>query len=686
MPARSTWYAHAYRRAVIDMHIPDWDDAFLAKFDPARYVRALVEAKAQSIVAYAQSHAGLFNYPTKVGKQHAGLKGRDVFGEVLRLCHEKKIAVVAYTSLIYDRTTADAHPDWRMVGSDGKPMGQGGRHGLLCPNAPYRDYVRAFAEEIGTRYDVDGVRFDMTFWPNVCYCSHCQKRFDAEVGGELPRTVDWTDGRWVAFQRCRERWLVEFAAVATDAIRRTRPSATVEHQSSTYPLHWQFGVTQALVAQNDFLQGDFYGDALQGSFVRKLLETLTPNRPFGYETSVKVELKDHTSLKSEPLLEAKASAAVADAAAFVFIDGIDPSGTVDPRPYARMGKVFGRLMPYYDQIGGQRVGDVAIYYSTISKFNLSVGPKPVGGHDTSDAHTEAAMQAARRLIGAHIPFNVVTKKELAQLAGVKVLVLPCVNMMGEEEVSAIRDWVKAGGTVYASGGSSLLDPSGTLRSDLALGDVFGVRLKKADCSPREHFLAPTAAGRAHFGEFDSTYPAFTGGHVHEVSALPGAEVLATTTLPWPAPDGSKFASIHSNPPWVATDRPEVVANRFGKGRSVYCASVLETVAPLASTFVSLIRSLASDFHAEAVAPESVELALFHQPDRHRYVLSLVNFQQTLPNIPVEGIEVTLRLGHPVRSVRPLPDGPNLALKPTADGVRFTAPRLETLALLAIDAG
>ena len=82
-------------------------------------------------------------------------------------------------------------------------------------------------------------------------------------------------------QRRREAWLAEFAAIATGTVRKLKPNATVEHQSSTYPLNWQFGVAAPLVPQNDFLQGDFYGDSLQGSFVRKLLEDLTPNRPFG---------------------------------------------------------------------------------------------------------------------------------------------------------------------------------------------------------------------------------------------------------------------------------------------------------------------------------------------------------------------------------------------------------------------
>jgi hypothetical protein len=684
MPVAKRWYDDALRRAVIDMHIPDWDPQFLAKFDARRYVRALVEAKAQSIVCYAQSHVGLFNYPTKVGKQHAGWKGRDGFGEMLAGCHENGIAVVAYTSLIFDRWAADNHPEWRMIAHDGKPMGAGARHGLVCPNSPYRGHVLAFAEEICTRYEVDGLRFDMTFWPGVCFCSHCAARFERDVGGPIPRTIEWTDGRWVAFQRCRERWLAEFAAIPSGAVRRQRPSASVEHQASTYPLHWQFGVTEALVPQNDFLQGDFYGDALQGSFVRKLLETLTPHRPFGYETSVKVDLKDHTALKSEALLEAKASAALADAAAFVFIDGIDPSGTVDPRPYARMGSVFSRLEPLYAHLGGTRVRDVAIYYSTVSKFSLSSGPRPVSQPDTTDAHTEAAMQAARRLIGAHVPFGAVNRAGLRALDGVKVLLLPCVNMLDEGEAATIRDWVKSGGSLYTSGATSLLDISGTLRRDFALADVLGVSLVRADWKPREHYLSPTAAGRPHFGDFDSAYPAFCTGPVHEVSAHADAEVLATTTLPWPAHDSSQFASIHSNPPWVPTERPEVVFHRFGKGRSVYCASILEVVPTLASTFLSVLGRLHEGYRVSLSAPECVEVTLFHQPDRHRYLLGLVNFQPALPNIPVHDVEVTLRLDSTIRAVRALADGAELPLRTLAGGVSFTVPRLETLGLFAVD--
>jgi hypothetical protein len=678
------WYNAAYRRAVIDMHIPDWDDAFLSKFNADVYVDMLVRARAQSIVAYAQSHVGLFNYPTKVGQQHRGLKGRNILGEVIDRCHAQAIAVVVYTSLIFDRWAADNHPDWRMVTHEGKLQGEGGRHGVLCPNSPYREYVRSFVSEICRDFNFEGIRFDMTFWPSLCFCKHCQKRFTDEVGGEIPRKIDWLDPRWVAFARRREAWLVEFASVATDTVRKLKPNASVEHQSSTYPLNWQFGVTADLTRQNDFLQGDFYGDSLQGSFVRKLLEDLTPNRPFGYETSFSAELRDHTTMKSEPLLEAKASAAIADAAAFIFIDAIDPIGTLNPRVYERMGRIFDRLMPYYPELGGQRVADIGIYYSLESKFNFATNGRPAGQQDLSDAHTASSMQAARRLIGEHLPFCVLTKQSLGKLDKLKLLILSGVNMMDLEEVEAIRAWVRAGGVLVASGGTSLVNKQGALQKDFMLGDVFGVSIDKPHWNDHEHYVDPTEVARHLFGTFSSEHPAFVTGPRMQVQAQPGAVVWATTKMPWPPPDGSKFSSIHSNPPWQRTDMPELVVNTFGKGRSIYSSSLVENVDGLAETYIRIIRLFGDGGRFGAAAPKSVEMTIFHQPDRHRYLVTLVNFQKDLPNIPVDDIRVSLRLDDKVRRVAALPA--NTSMEHTSDGgvTRFRAPRLETLAMFAVE--
>ena len=680
------WFENAWRRAVIDMHIPDWDEKFLSQFDADEYVQRLVTSRAQSIVCYAQSHVGLFNYPTKIGQQHRGLKGRDIVGEMIERCHRRNIAVVLYVSLLFDRWASDQHPEWRIINAAGQPTGPTSRHGFVCPNSPYREYVRAWVRELCERFDFEGLRFDMTFWAGVCYCAHCRKRWADEVGGEMPTTVDWLDERWVKFARKREEWLGDFAAVGTGTVKQFKPKATVEHQASTYPRSWNHGASWPLVAQNDFLQGDFYGDALQGSFVRKMLEDLTPRRPFGYETSFSVELRDHTGKKSEELLEAKASAALADAAAFIFIDAIDPVGSVNPHAHGRMGRVFDRLLPYYAELGGERVADVALYYSLESKFDMKQNGKPVLQADAAaDTHTASSMLAARWLIAGHLPFGVITKKSLTtKLARTRVLVLSNVHFMTAEEAAAIRDWVRAGGTLYASGGTSLINERGQLQQDFQLADILGVSIVKPDWTEREHYITPTAAGHELFPGWDAKYPAYVRGPGMEVRAHPGATVLATTTLGWPGSDARAFSSIHSNPPWTATDRPEVVLNTIGQGRAIYCASLLETVEGLAPTFLKLIQRLHAEYTFEVAAHPAVEATLFHQPDRRRYVLSLVNFQKDLPNLPVDGIEVKLRLPARVKSLARLPDGRTMKFRERAGVVTFTAPKLETLGMIAVN--
>jgi hypothetical protein len=280
----------------------------------------------------------------------------------------------------------------------------------------------------------------------------------------------------------------------------------------------------------------------------------------------------------------------------------------------------------------------------------------------------------------------VGKDSLAHLGDHKLLVLPNVNMMDDDEADLIRKWVQDGGSLLATGWSSLVDTRGRLRKDFALGDVLGVTLERPSWSAWPHYIAPTSA--ADFGDFSATYPAFarTTGQGIAIRSGSSAEVLATTTLVWPAPDDSRFSSIHSNPPWQPTSHPEVVLNHFGKGKAIYCASPIETIEPLADTLVRLLRRLHADYSFEAVAPAAVELTLFRQPELHRYRLTLVNFQKDLPNVPVHQIPVRLRLPEKVHRIVTLPGNDVLPHAEHEGVVRFTVPKLETLAMIAITVG
>ncbi|NLX06600.1 MAG: hypothetical protein GXY33_15790 [Phycisphaerae bacterium] len=680
------WYAHAYRRNVVDMHITDDDPQFMTRIDPKRYAAMLKKSGVQSAVVYAHSHVGHTYYPTKVGHTHGNLQGRDLFGELVAECHREKIAVQAYYSLIFNTWAYRAFPDWRIIDVNGRGHGDSSRYGVCCPNSPYRDHVAAQVEELCTAYPFEGIRFDMTFWPAVCYCPHCARRFAEEVGGELPRTIDWTDRRWTAFQRARERWLVDFAALATATVRRFRPEVSVEHQASAYPLTWQFGVSVDLVEHNDFLQGDFYGGALQGSFVCKLLADLTPNQPFAFETSIALGLGDHTSIKPEHLLEAKACRAISNGGGFVFIDAIDPVGTLDRRRYERMGRVFARTSRFDPYLGGRMVHDVGIYMSTESKHDPDdTGRKPTeGSHKTP--HVSACLGAAEAMIEANIPYGVVTRKGLDRLSRFSILVLPNVLMMSEQEAEAIRQYVRQGGCVYASRFTSLTTPDGARQRDFLLADVFGATFD-GETKEAYTYIAPTGAGKRVLDQYDDQYPLGMANRQVMIQPHESAKVLGRLALPYTDPaDPQRFASIHSNPPGRPTDRPAIVLHRFGKGRAIYAAADLESLEDRRWVFANLIRSLAPrrGFAFESDAPKPVELTLFDQPERSRMILHVLNFQEPMPNIPVNDIHVRVRLDdRALKAVTEVPSRKKVRFKISKGFVEFAIDRLETFRMFEL---
>ena len=293
------------------------------------------------------------------------------------------------------------------------------------------------------------------------------------------------------------------------------------------------------------------------------------------------------------------------------------------------------------------------------------------------------MQVASRLIRAHIPFGVITKKKLDQLDRFKVLVLANVHMMDAEECEVIRDWVRRGGKLIATGGSSLVNKQGKKLDDFMLGDVFGVHLVNADWTDRIHYLMPTKAGLELLPEFNADYPAYCAGCGFDVERVGDAQLLAVRGLPWPRKDSSRFSSIHSDPPWIKSDQPELVEHPFGDGMSIYSASLIELLENAESLLVNMVRRLNPEFRFEIGAPGCVEATLFEQPDRKRYLFSLLNFQKELPNLPIDAIHCKLRLPCSIREVRHLPTNAIVATQRNGDAVEFESSKLNTLLMYAL---
>lgn len=696
---RADWRRAHFRRLLVDMHIPDWDERMLSLLDPKTYVETVARGHGGAIMLYCNSHVGLALYPSRVGPVHRGIGSGDFVGDVLARAHKKGLAVVAYYSAVFNNAAFLGHSDWRIVPPQGDSLYKETRYGACCPNSPYRDFAVAQTEEICRAYPFEGIFFDMLFWPYPCYCRHCAARFQKEAGRPLPRIVDWNDPVWVKFQRARERWMSELAGALTAAVRRTRPAMTATHQTGPVLLDWRGAMPYSILDHCDYATGDFYGSPVQQSVVCKIFNAISRHRPFEMMTSRCTDLRDHVTTKPESQLEMHAFLAPAHAAAFMFIDAIDPVGTLNRPVYDRIASVFRKMEPYEKFLGGTLAADVAIYVSSESRFDERENGRDAGSFvlrsdnmasEFAGQHMTAVMGAAQSLQESHIPYAVVTRRNLDGLKKYRVLVLPNVLAMSDAEIRAVRRYVKEGGVVYASGNTSLLSETGPARDNFGLADVLGVSaLGRMEYSlvfiaPSDRKMKRVIAPQEHLIHKGGCVP---------VRARRTARVLAAIHHPWyPENEGTvlepSFSSIHSTPPALDPAGPAITWNRFGKGRACYSAAPLEAEGQGINRlfFARLIRDLLGrPLPVEADAPSFVEITAFEKPEERRLNLSLISLRQKEEPVPCAGL-VRVRPGKKrrVAAVRMLPGRKRVPIRAIPGGIEFAFRDFETFALFELE--
>ena len=687
------WYSDCFRRTLVDMHIEEWNDEFLSKFDAQDYMKKIKDAHGQSAMLYANSHVGYTFYPTKTGHQNAALKGRDMMGEMVEECQKQGLHVVMYYSVIYNNWYYEAYPEDRMVDQNGNtscdmpPKNDdrqtffGRRYGLVCPNAPrYRQFVVDQMVELCEKYPFVGMFPDMTFWPMVCYCPHCQKRYAEEVGGEMPKIVDWNDPKWRQFQKKREEWLADFAHLFSDVLWKHNPGVAVYHQTSSITQPWERGMTMAVLDANDFAGGDFYEGFVEQSAVCKMCYNITANHPFEFMTSVSdPDLRNHTDRRPADTMKLHNFVAIAHNGSFMHIDAIDPVGTLNPRVYEKLGNMYAESMRYEPWLTGEMTQDVAVYFSMTANFDPDVTGPAVGGlgYSTKLPHLQAVLGAMSVITRAHIPCGLISLPNLGQLDRHQALILPEVVSLTQEEKDAIRSYVQGGGKVYASG-----------RTDLqGLEDVFGLAFE-GQLDDGLSYIRPATDGSAYLAEdVNATYPMQV--NYRQVKAVPGTDtqVLAYITLPYsPVSSFDHFASIHSTPPGILTQMPALTLHAFGKGQAMWCSAPIESMhrAPQEETFVRLVRSfLQKPLTATADAPEVVEIIRFDTPEYT--TVRLVNLQEKHPILPVYQVTAKVLLnGRKLKAAVLLPDESPVETRIEGDYVCVTLPRLDIFAMVRFD--
>lgn len=667
------WYSDLYRRHLCDMHIDDWDDAFLKEFSPETYVNALQTAGINYAMLYLQSHVGLCYYPTKTGVMHRSFIGReDAMRRTAELCHEKGIRVCGYYSLIYNTREHDRHPEWRMLTEKGVSRREdggeaddlafaskkNGRYGLCCLNdREYTQFVFDQIDEMLDYFELDALFFDMPFWPHTCYCEKCKARWAKEVGGEIPLKTAAGSPAYLLLNDKKYEWMGKWIQEIAAYVKSRRPDLPVEFNFAG-GISWNSSNGCGLEVNNasDYTGGDLYGSILHHSFTCKFYKNVTRSQPFEYMFSrCKPALRSHTLTKTLDEMKTAVSLVAAHHGATLLIDAIDPVGTMDRRIYERMGEVFGFQKPYEPYFRGEMAEDVGIYYGIKSKFD------PTKENRTS---VTCGVSTAQTLVRHHIPFGVTGIWH--GLAPYKAIIAPVLSAAEEADNARLCAYVKDGGVLYLSGAGNA-----KLVEELTGGKVTG-RMENSNL-----YIAPKEEYRPCFGDFNAKYPLPWDGTAPMLEDVAAEDVAATFTFPYTGRGELAFASIHSDPPGKPTQIPAVVVRRYGKGTVIWSAVALENgeTEEYGDVMWNLVSASAGlkepSFRSDA--PENVELTLF-ESDGEKLLSALV-LTDAATSHPVSPFTVEVKSAAQPKAVTLLPENTPVEFTCTDGYVKFKARKL-----------
>lgn len=478
-----------YRRTV------RWGQTNINEMDPTRYdigwwrqhwkrtkVQGLV-INAGGIVAY---------YPSRYPLQYRArtLGNRDLFGELVQAAHTDGIAVLArMDSNRAHEAFFNAHRDWFAINRKGVPYRAGDLY-ISCVSSPYYDqFIPDVLREVIEKYHPEG--FTDNSWSGlnrdeICYCRHCKRRFHDYSGENLPDRKNWEDTKyrkWIewSYQRRVDLW---------DLNNKVTKSFGGKHciwmgmigGNMTWEAR-RFRDARLICQRAEMIMFDDQGRSNRGGFQANAEMGKRIHEVLGWQKLIPESMATY---QRSPTFR-KAAAPPAESRMWM-IEGI--AGGIQPwwhhvGAYQEDRRQFKTAEPIYlwheknEQfiVNRQPVATVGVVWSQRNTDFY--------GRDDSDDRVvrpyEGINQALVRKRIVSIPVHIDHIDRHAR--SLKLLILPNIAAMSDPQVESIRRFVSNGGSIIASGKTSLLDEWGDQREDFALADLFGVTSLKDVSGP-----------------------------------------------------------------------------------------------------------------------------------------------------------------------------------------------------------
>lgn len=653
-------------------------------------------------------------YPSKVPFHHQALylKDRDLFGELCHAAHEDGLSVFA--RMDSNRTNEDlyiAHPEWFAIDATGKPYKAGDLF-ITCVNSPYySEHIPSILTEIIDLYHPEG--FTDNSWSGlsrdtICYCENCRRSFGEYSGKEIPVAANWDDQvyrQWIRwnYERRLEIWdhnnLITRAKGGNDCIWSGMNSGSISWQSKSFRDLKEICKRAEIIMLDSQARNDnegFQQNSDMGKLIHCLLgwEKLIPESMAMYQAG-----KPTFRLASKPVPEAR----------LWMIEGI--AGGIQPwwhyisayhedrRIYHTAGPFFRWHTENQEYLVNRRpIATVGVVWSQLNTDFY--------GRDEAELLVDLPWRGIiQALIRSRIPYLPVNADQIDRDAEkLTVLILPSVGVMTDDQISSITRFVNKGGSLIATGETSLYNACGDRRKDYALGSIFGVHVLKssgqnAGASLRKKinetyhtYLSLTPELRSKFDGpvngmeplplserhpvlkgFDETDILSFGGLLEPLETEKDAEVLMTYIPPFPIyPPETSWMRIPK------TDIPGLILNTIpGGGRIAFMPADIDrqfgryNLPDHANLLSNLVRWAAKDSLPLAVECTGlINCNMYAQPGR--MILHITNLtsagtwrQPVDEFIPVGPVRVLMRLSEDV-------PGKNLKLLVSNEKISGTA--------------
>lgn len=320
------------------------------------------------------------------------------------------------------------------------------------------------------------------------------------------------------------------------------------------------------------------------------------------------------------------------------------------------------LFKYFSK--GKPCTDIGIYFNLHGKYDEEMPPMDISeSKNISRAipHLDSSINVSETLQRAHIPYSVYTSFHPEQWGKAKMLIVSDAPNMSKENMSELKAYVEDGGIAYISGHSA----------QPLVEEIFGGKIT-GRTDETITYIAPEDEVASLFGEYSRKYPLTVYDSAYILEGATNGKVLAKLTLPYslqassflvcadlelqveadPNDPRNESASMHSDPPGIATDYPAMMEAEVGKGKIIWVCAPFEntSLTQPRKVFTSFVKKYVPEMRfASDDTPYVVEYQLWE--DEEGKYLSAINLQYADEVLPVFDFNICIRTEKPAKITR-----------------------------------